>query len=400
MNRPERFDDLLADLSHVAASEVRLGARTLLRHPIMREGGPKADLLPLLHRHRNVLRGLFASYLGYPLTVERRFARLYKAPDAVDGRGISNFTARTYTYLALTLAVLVGIGRQILLSQLIAEVRGAAAEAGVRVGDKPAELRDFAAALQYLVQQGVLEETEGTVQSVQQRYSAEALITVDLEMLGFFVPKPQDDESNVPAAPGDVLQNAVGMHARRRLLENPVVLYSELPSVEEQYLREHARQEAYWAEQYLGLQVEVRAEGMAAVDPEGLLTDVPFPGGSTIARISLLALPILLSQAEPTEAGLYCVNSHHLSEACAELVERHPDAWAKRDLANLETLAGRVAEFLLSAGVARPANTGELVLVAAAFRWEPIADDRGAAQTLVYEHESPALDQHSEEPLF
>jgi uncharacterized protein (TIGR02678 family) len=303
-------------------------------------------------------------------------------------------------YLALTLAVLVGIGRQVLLSQLIAEVRGAAAEAGVRVSDKPAELRDFAAALQYLVQQGVLEETEGTVQSVQQRYSAEALITVDLEMLGFFVPKPQDDASDVPASPADVLQNAVGMHARRRLLENPVVLYSELPPVEEQYLREHTRQEAYWAEQYLGLQVEVRAEGMVAVDPEGLLTDLPFPGGSTIARISLLALPSLLSHAEPGEFGLYRVNDHRLSEACAELVERHPNAWAKRDLANMDTLAGRVAEFLLTAGVVRPARAGELMLVPAAFRWEPIADDRGATQAPVYEQEPPALDQHSEEPLF
>ena len=399
MTRPERFDDLLADLPHVAASEVRLCARTLLRHPIMREGGPKADLLPLLHRHRNVLRVLFVSYLGYPLTVERRVARLYKAPDAVDGRGIANFTARTYAYLALTLAVLVGIGRQILLSQLIAEVRGAAAEAGVRVSDRPAELRDFAAALQYLVQQGVLEETEGTVQSVQHRYSGEALITVDLELLGYFIPKPHD-ETDEALADRDMLQSSVGMHARRRLLENPVVLYSELPPDERQYLREHTRQEAYWAEQYLGLQIEIRAEGMAAVDPDGLLTDVPFPGTSTLARISILALPHLLNHAVSDESGLQRVQGHHLSEVCTELVERYPNAWAKRDLANMDALAGRVADYLLAVGVARPAGAEELVLVPAAFRWEPAADDRGSVQAPVSEQEPSEPDRYGEERLF
>ena len=89
------------------------------------QDGPDGQLLPLMYRHRHVLQALFSSYLGYPLLVERRFARLYKRLDGQAGRGISGFTPRAYVYLALTLAALVEAGRQVLLSQLVADVRGA-----------------------------------------------------------------------------------------------------------------------------------------------------------------------------------------------------------------------------------------------------------------------------------
>lgn len=400
MNRPEPLSDF-GELSHIDAADVRQCARTLLRHPILREGGPKADLLPLVYRGKDVLQPLFSAYLGYELTVERRFARLYKNSDAARGRGITGFSTRAYVYLALTLAALVGIGRQILLSGLIAKVRGAAADAGVPMGKSRAELRAFVQALRYLVQTGVLEETEGTMQSAERHVLdnefAEALITVDLELLDAFIPPLRDED---PGAQGHGADLPAGLRARRRLVEDPLVLFSDLSADEEQYLRTHAGQEAYWAERYLGMQVEIRAEGMAAIDTEGLLTDVSFPGVSTIARISLLVLPVLLSEAAPDENGLLSVAESHLRAACADLVARYRDTWARNDTANQDTLIARVSDHLLTTGVARPSETGGLLLVPAAYRWDPVPEERGGARENSVDDGADTSAPRHEEPLF
>lgn len=388
------------ELSHIDASDVRLCARALLRYQILREGGPKAELLPLVYRHKDNLRALFSSYLGYRLDVERRFARLYKFADP-PGRGVRWFSARGYMYLALTLAALIGVGRQILLSGLIAEIRGAGADASVRLDDSKAELRALAEALRFLVQAGVLEEIEGTVLSAQHAVLddefSEALITVDLEVLGLFMPR---DDDGFPGH-GDGARLPVGMRARRHLIEDPVVLFLDLPQDEEQYLRVHARQEAHWAERCLGLQVEIRGEGLAAIDTEGLLTDLPFPSGSTVSRISLLALPELLADTEPDERGLLFVAEEKLRTTCLDLVARHASTWSKRDTANPDRLVGQVADHLRMTGLARLSETGGLMLVPAAFRWKPLPEDANKTEEpAVSEKASDGSDSHREEPLF
>jgi Protein of unknown function (DUF2398) len=260
---------------------------------LVRQDGADGQLLPTIYRHRHVLQALFSSYLDYPLVVERRFARLYKRLDAWPGRGVSGFLPRTYVYLTLTLAVLVEVGRQVLLSQLVRDVRGVAAEAGITVSEELVELRALSSALRHLVGLGVLEETEGTVASVAHGRPGEALITINLELLGLVMtragltgpPEPGNQLQGRPAALADD-----GILARRRLVEDPVVLYCELPARQADYLREHQRQEGFWLDRYFGLQAEARSEGVAVVDPDGYLTDVPFPAGSTIARMALLVL--------------------------------------------------------------------------------------------------------------
>lgn len=99
MDQPEPLREF-TELSHIDESDVRLCARALLRHQILRADGPKGDLLPLIYRHRDDLQILFSSYLGYRLDVERRFARLYKFSNP-PGRGLRGFSARGYMYLAL-----------------------------------------------------------------------------------------------------------------------------------------------------------------------------------------------------------------------------------------------------------------------------------------------------------
>lgn len=161
MSDQDRYEDMFRELSHGDAAHARMCARTLLRRPLLHADGPEGELLPAVYAHREVLRRLFTVYLGYSLRAERRFARLYKTLDGTPGRGMRGFTPRGYMYLALALAALVDAGRQILLSQLAADIRGAAAEAGIPVGDDLVEMRALTTALRHLVGLGVLEETRG-----------------------------------------------------------------------------------------------------------------------------------------------------------------------------------------------------------------------------------------------
>ena len=88
-------------------------------------------------------------------------------------------------------------------------------------------------------------------------HSAEALITVDMELLGlmaarlrFIDPRSQDIASPQAAT---VAQD-VGIQSHRRLVEDPVLLYSDLAADEAEYLRAHQREESYWLDRYFGLQ--------------------------------------------------------------------------------------------------------------------------------------------------
>jgi uncharacterized protein (TIGR02678 family) len=374
--------DIFGDLPHVDAARARLCARVLLRRPLVRSGGPDGELLPVMYRHRHVLQRLFAVYLGYQLHVERRFARLHKTPDAGTGRGISEFSSRSYAYLALTLAALVEAGRQLLLSQLVSDIRGAAAEAGIAVSDERVELRALSLALRHLVDLGVLEETEGTVVSVAHEHSAEALITVDMELLGlmaarlrFIDPRPQDITSPRAAT---VTQD-VGILSHRRLVEDPVLLYSDLPADEAEYLRAHQREESYWLDRYFGLQAETRSEGIAVIDPDGYLTDLPFPAGSTVARMALLALEPLTGMSASSARGWYLVTERQVRDVCADLCDLYPRAWAKAESSNIDALASRVTDMLLKTGLACRAGDRQVALSPAANRWQPQVEDKSAA---------------------
>jgi uncharacterized protein (TIGR02678 family) len=379
--------DVFSDLSHIDAAQARQCARVLVRRPLVRPDGPDGQLLPLMYRHRHVLQSLFSGYLGYPLLVERRFVRLYKRLDGHAGRGMSGFTPRTYVYLTLTLAALVDAGRQVLLSQLIADVRGAAAEAGITVSEELVELRALSSALRYLVDLGVLEEIEGTVASVTHGQSGEALITISLELLGLVMARTETTRSPEPGSlslPGPAASLDDGVLARRRLVEDPVVLYCDLPAREAAYLRVHQRQEGFWLDRYFGLQTEVRSEGIAVIDPDGYLTDLPFPAGSTVARMALLALASLMEAAAPTAEGLRLVTTTQIRDACAGLCERYPAAWAKDEAANVERLATRVTDMLAQAGLARRTGDSTVLLSPAASRWQPQAGEKRASA------ESPA----------
>ncbi|GGP61406.1 TIGR02678 family protein [Saccharothrix coeruleofusca] len=382
------------DLSEIDAADVVRCARTLLRRPFLRADGPDGELVALVHRHRFALQDLFAGLLGYRLVVERRFARLYKAgPGADDTRGVLGLSPRGYAYLALTLAVLTGVARQTLLSRLVSDIRAAAVEAGIAVVDDVADRRALTAALRHLVSLGVLHETEGTVDA-----GTEALITVDTDLLGQLLTGPVGEADSarrlveLAARPGP---RGVEHAVRRKLVENPVVLYADLPPEQAEWLRRNQRKERALLETAFGLRAECRAEGVLTTDPEDYLSDLSFPGTSTVARIALLALPELLAD-EPRADGRHPVSRQALRERCARLVEDYPAAWSKQFTDDLERLVDEVLELLRRMGLAVAEQDG-WVLNPAAHRWLPEPDGDPEREVVVAAPEVPSWSLFDEE---
>jgi uncharacterized protein (TIGR02678 family) len=363
------------NLSDIDAANVVRCARTLLRRPLLRQDGPDGELLSLVFRHRVVLQDLFAGLLGYRLVVERRFARLYKSgPGRDDTRGVLSMSPRGYAYLALTLAVLTGIGRQTLLSRLVADIRSAAVEAGIDAPDDVTERRALTAALRHLVSLGVLQETEGSV--AQDMLPQEALITIDTDLLGQLVTGPVGEAETpgrlieLAARPGPRgIEHAV----RRKLVETPLVLYADLPDEQAEWLRRNQRKETALLEQAFGLYTECRVEGVLAADPEDFLTDLSFPGVSTVARITLLALPDLLDSEDEDAPARHVVTVERIREVCAALVEDYPAAWSKQFTDDLGRLVAEVTELLRRMGLAVRCDDGWSIS-AAAHRWLPAPD--------------------------
>ncbi|HEY2696422.1 MAG TPA: TIGR02678 family protein [Pseudonocardiaceae bacterium] len=392
--------EVLDGLSEIDAANVVRCARVLLRRPLLRAAGPDGDLLPLVYRHRMALADLFTQTLGYRLVVQRQFARLYKSmPEGDLRRGESALSPRGYMYLALTIAALTGVGRQVLLSRLVADVRAAGVEAGVTITDDIGDRRAIAAALRHLLTLGVLHETEGSVAGLLGETTSEALITIDTDLLGQLLVGPLaeakdgDELLELSARPGPRgIEHAV----RRRLVEDPVVLYADLPPEQADWLRRRARRESGLLESCFGLITETRAEGIAITDPEDYLTDLVFPGASTVSRIALLALPELLVDADENARGdgRVPVDPDALRAVCARLVEDYPAAWSKQATEDTGRLAADVLDLLDAMGLAVftaavSDQEGEWLLNPAAHRWLPEPDERPARELPAPEPPAP-----------
>ncbi|MFJ3220995.1 TIGR02678 family protein [Kitasatospora sp. NPDC086801] len=296
------------------AAERRSAARLLLRHPLVTADGPHADVFPLVRRHADWLAQRFQQVLGYRLLVEASFARLFKAglgPGSghrLERSTGTPFSPRTYAYLALALSVLVTAPEQVLLSQLVTDVRAAAADAGLVVEDsgRPVEKRTLAAALRQLVDWGALSETEGSVGSVAAEAGGEALLTVNREIARSMVAGPLTqsvDGADLVRRSADPGFGGPRTYVRRRLVETPVVYLDELTDAERDWLRTRQRREAEAFVELLGLEAEIRAEGVAMIDPDDELTDVRLPGTGTVAQAALLLVDRLVRRLRPDEAG-------------------------------------------------------------------------------------------------
>jgi uncharacterized protein (TIGR02678 family) len=399
--------DPLAGLSELDAAAVVRCVRALLRQPWLRESSPDGAILPLVHRHRVVLGEIFGSLLGYRLVVRRGWARLYKTGRGDDAsRGEPAFSPRTYAFLAVTIAVLEGGGRQTLLSRLVQDVHAAAVEAGLAVADDAADRAALSAALRHLLRLGAITETEGTVNSVLGEQGAEALITVDRDLIAELMIGPVSDVDSPAAllvAAGDPGVAGAERAVRRELIENPAVFFADLPDDGADWLRSNRRAEARSLETVFGLLTESRQEGIAVTDPEERLTDIAFPGQSTLARLAMLAIPDLLDvefaeadeefddaedddgiaddgedDHDGTPDGRVAVSAQRLREVCRTLVEDHAGTWSAQETADLGRLTANVAELLVMMRVAGRDEAGTFWLNPVAHRYVVTAEGAGA----------------------
>lgn len=370
------------------AAEHQDAMRLLLRHPLITADGPHAEGFRLVRRHRDELASDLRQVLGYRLAVEAGFARLYKAGlGAGRGRPLRRasgapFSPRAYTYLTLCCSVLLTGRQQVLLSALIEHVRNAAAEAGVELGgDNQADRRAFVAALRQLIAWGVLVEDDGAVSAFAEDAGAEALLFVRRDLVRQLLAVPlrevdhPDELVRMAAEPG---VGAGARHRVRRLLvEEPAVLADDLDEESWAWLRQSQRREARTFADLFGLELEIRAEGVAAIDPRDELTDEAFPRGGTLGHAALLAVSELarrLCPAGPARdevVSTVTVPDGLLGDVVSELLERHRRRWKQDYVDHPERLPRDVEDLLVSMGLLRRGAGGELRLAAVANRYAP-----------------------------
>ena len=110
-----------------------------------------------------------------------------------------------------------------------------------------------------------------------------------------------------------------------------------------------------------GFSLESRAEGVAAIDPNGNLSDVRFPGGGTIGHCALL----LLRYLRETETPLDVVETF-----VAELGALHSKHWSK-DLTGATDRLTREVLSLLEMHRLVLINDGAVIALPAARRFAP-----------------------------
>ncbi|MBO2451209.1 TIGR02678 family protein [Actinomadura barringtoniae] len=376
---------MIGDFSVDLAAERRAAARLLLRHPLVTSESHPEDF-PLIRRHADELTRQFGQLLGYRLVVEPGFARLLKAGlgsgamRRLERASGTPFTPRTYAYLALALSVLVTAPEQLLLSEIVTRTRAAAAEADIDLGEpnKAVERRALVAALKQLMAWRVLAEDEGSVESYSGDGDAEALLTVDREIARRMVSGPIGRAASaaelvrLAAAPD---QSGPRHAVRRRLVETPVVYVEDLTDEERDWLRRNQRREQRIFEDALGLDAEIRAEGVALIDPEGELSDIGFPGTGTVPWAALLLVERLIAALAP-EGGSPEIPDRLIGAVLADLAGRHGGSWAEHYTKSPELLREDVLDLLHRMCLIKPCANGGWRLLAAAARYAPEVSTR------------------------
>ncbi|MDN3260636.1 TIGR02678 family protein [Streptomyces sp. CSDS2] len=332
-------------------AEFHKAARALLKEPLLLARGPGADAYRLVRRYAAELRDWFDRNTGWSLRVDTESVRLRKTPgtlaDATHpareaSRAGVPFTRRRYVLLCLALAALERGEAQIALGRLAEQVVLDAADprlaaAGVEFTlERREERLDLAAVVRLLLRYGVLRRVAGD-EDAYVSGAGDVLYDVERRVLAGLLaarhgPSLIDADgfeerlsalTAESALDSDELRfRAIRQKLTRRLLDDPVLYYDELTDEELVYL---TRQRAFLTArvgELTGLVPEVRAEGIAMVDPHDDLTDVRMPEQGTHGHVTLL-LAEHLAGADG-EVGL-----DELERRVRELAAVHGAFWSK-----------------------------------------------------------------------
>lgn len=343
---------LSAAMSDSRVEGVRRAAKALLRRPLLRAHGATADDFVLVRRHASELREWFDRNTGWRLLIDSEVARLTKTADSAgdatyparDVRSKQPFSRRRYVLTCLALAALERTDTQITLGRLAEQVvitAGAAelVDAGILFRlDTREDRLDLVSVVRLLLDLGVLSRVAGEEESFL-KDSGDVLYDVERRVLSVLLTTKRgpstvdaEDLSSRLAAiteeflldSDDLRNRAIRQRLTQRLLDEPVVYYDELDEAELAYLTGQRSAITRRITELTGLVAEVRAEGIAMVDPNDDLTDVRMPETGTDGHVTLLLADFLTSQpiGEPTKLEV-------LHEQVRRFAGEHKAYWRK-----------------------------------------------------------------------
>jgi uncharacterized protein (TIGR02678 family) len=355
---PQALPDVL---ERARAEERQRALRALLMQPLMDARHPA---FALVRRHQGPLREWLAAETGWHLQVESEFARLYKRPaDLHDptraatlgsGAQATPFSRRRYALLCLILANLERGDQQITLARLGEGLIQAAADpaleaAGLRFRlDHQDERRDLVATVRLLMDYGILTRVAGDEEAfVRDQAGSDALYDINRRMLAALLvsvrgpslvemeaPAPDLEQRLHALTEGFVPDTQEGRnralrHAlTARLLDDPVVYWDELSDDARQYLVNQRAAITRRIAEATDLVPEVRAEGVAMVDPGQGLTDQSLPSEGTEGHVTLLIAAHLAAAPDDT-----CFTLDALAEQVARWRPQYRGYWRRSALA-------------------------------------------------------------------
>jgi uncharacterized protein (TIGR02678 family) len=295
------------------ADEFRRAARALLSRPLLRASD---EAFVLVRRYAPELREWFDRNTGWRLDVDSEVARLVKQPattgDAThpmrDVKSRQPFGRRRYVLTCLALAALDRAELQITLGRLAEQVVLGAAdpvltEAGVVFTLEGRDERtDLVAVVRLLLDLGVLRRVAGDEDAFV-KDTGDALYDVERRVLAALLSAPRGPSTidapgfeerlaaltyEIPPTTDDLRNQRIRHRLTRRLLDEPVLYYRELDEEERAYLTSQRAAITTRITELTGLVAEVRAEGIAMVDPFDDLTDVRMPESGTEGHATLL----------------------------------------------------------------------------------------------------------------
>ncbi len=308
--------------------EQQRALRALLARPMLPHTDPA---YPLVRKHADTLRQWLNRETGWALIVEDDFARLSKRianhrdttrPARLSKpAGAPPFSRRRYALTCLALAELERGATQITLGRLGEAIRQGAADPTLKTQglqfalEERSERRDLVAVVRLLLELGVLSRVTGDEDSFVHAQQ-DVLYDVNRRLLSSLLVVsrgPSLLENELGQAPelsqriaaitetfvpdtADARNTALRRNLTARLLDDPLLYWDELSEEELAYLTSQRPHIARRIREATGLIDEVRAEGMAMVDPTRELSDERLPSEGTEGHATLLLADYLAAQ--------------------------------------------------------------------------------------------------------
>jgi uncharacterized protein (TIGR02678 family) len=366
-----------------AEMEFRVAARHLLLQPLTCEEHDPSTFR-LIRRHEAELGRRFTQRLGYRLHLDADTARLFKSGAVIERRPLRTASGRPltqleYTLLALALAANAAGPSVISLRDVVDEVRSAAAEAGVTLPGDATERRALVTAMRWMIDHGLAAELHEHVDAYATDDAADAVLRVRPDRIALMlVPTTAGAETADELLQRAERRSTTRQWMRVRLVEDAVLYRETVTDDEWTELRRRLGEEERQLDEMFGLVLEARAEGVAMIDPAGVLADRRFPSTGTLGHAALLVIERMVDETSGTGA---CPQAD-VTALVMELAVQHAKHWSQDYVERPDRLARDVTTLLCDVGLAAPDDTSFRLLPAAArFKPESAAeiDERQAA---------------------